>query len=141
MAATTSHILLRFVAARAGSRAQPITRIAKLTDESDDSSTMRKRRDPKRLEDLPQFTIKEIKPGEVNPDGYGHFTLTGVFDRINGIEFGTWCWLLLPGNDCLCGDLRIVDKESRQCTFQTVRQKMTATVGQTLSHLSPYWQA
>ncbi len=124
MAATMSRISLRFAAVKAGNRAQPITHIVKFTDERDDSSSMRKRRDPKRLEDLPQFT-----------------TLTGIFDRIDGIDFGMWCWLLLPGNDCLCGDLQIVDKESRQCTFQTLRQKATATVGQTLSHLSPYWQA
>jgi hypothetical protein len=102
---------------------------------------MAKSHKPKRLEDLSQFTIKEIKTDAVDPDGYGHFKLIGVFDQINGVRFGEWCWLLLPGNDCLCGEVQIVDNDSRECTFQTTRQKMTATVGQTLPHLSAYWQA
>jgi len=102
---------------------------------------MPRRRKPKRLEDLPQFTIKEIKSGQVGPDGYGHYTLTGVFDKIKGIDFSMWCWLLLPGNDCLCGHLQIADEGSREYTFHTMRQEMTAKVGQSLAHLSPYWQA
>jgi hypothetical protein len=96
---------------------------------------------PKRLEDLPQFMIREIKAGIIDPDGYGHFTLIGNFDRLDGVVFDPWCWLLLKDNDCLCGNLQVVDKDSRECTFQTTRQELPAKVGQSLAHLSPYWQA
>ena len=102
---------------------------------------MAKAHKPKRIEDLPQFKIMEIKADGIDPKGFGHFTLTGVFDRLEGLSFDPWCWLLLPGNDCLCGTVQILDSHSRTCAFQTETSKMTAKIGQSLAHLSAYWQA
>jgi hypothetical protein len=98
---------------------------------------------PKTLDDFPHFTVTHVRRGETSPSGYTEFELEGTFgklDQIKGIE-STWFWLLIGEHDCLCAQVRSLDKDTGAAVVTCDRQKMPDIVGEKLFYLSPYWQA
>ena len=95
------------------------------------------------MEDLPQFLVTGIAEGVTHPNGYADFQLSGVFDRVDGVREQRG-WLLLPDRDCLTGDLRGLDPESKTAVFfiySTSETRRPDVLGSKLPYLDGYWQA
>jgi len=100
-------------------------------------------RKPKTLDDFPSFTVTHVRRGETSPTGYTEFGVEGTFERfsqIKGIEC-TWFWLLIGENDCLCAQIKSLDKDTGAAVVTCDRQEMPDILGEKLFYLSPYWQA
>lgn len=98
---------------------------------------------PKTLDDFPSFTVTCVRRGETFPMGYTEFELGGTFGKLNqikGIE-SAWFWLLIGEHDCLCAQVRSLDKDTGAALVTCDRQKMPDILGEKLFYLSPYWQA
>lgn len=98
---------------------------------------------PKTLDDFPYFTVTHVRRGETSSIGYTEFELGGTFGKLNqikGIE-SAWFWLLIGEQDCLCAQVRSLDKDTGAALVTCDRQKMPDILGEKLFYLSPYWQA
>ena len=94
----------------------------------------------KTLEDLPHFQVSGITQGETYETGYTDFELSGSFDRIDGVTEGR-CWLLLPERNCLIGDLKSLDPETKTAVYSTAEESIPKVVGLRLPYLHDNWQA
>lgn len=102
-----------------------------------------KTKKPKTLNDFPYFVVTSVRRGQTSPLGYTEFELEGTFGRLNqirGIE-STWFWLLIGEHDCLCAQVRSLDKDTGAALVTCDREKMPNILGEKLFYPSPYWQA
>jgi|GEM_PF-1572296 len=98
---------------------------------------------PKTLDDFPSLTVTHVRRGETSSMGYTEFEVEGTFERFNQIKETecTWFWLLIGEHDCLCAQIRSLDKDTGAAVVTCDREKMPDIVGEKLFYLSPYWQA
>ena len=102
-----------------------------------------KAKKPKTLNEFPYFAVASVRRGETSPMGYTEFEVEGTFERFNEIKRTecTWFWLLIGEHDCLCAQIRSLDKDTGAAVVTCDREKMPDIVGEKLFYLSPYWQA
>lgn len=96
----------------------------------------------RKIEDLPHFAVSSIERGDkrYSAADYVEFKLRGTFDHLTGVREER-CWLLLPGRDCLIGDLESLDSQARTAVFSTFEKSLPDLVNRKLPYVDGYWQA
>jgi hypothetical protein len=99
------------------------------------------KRKPKTLEDFPRFKVLAVRRGETSAKGDSEFEIDGRLDgSVENID-QHWFWLLIRDNDCVCANLKSLDRETKIATVTCDEVGKPIVAGQTLFYLSPYWQA
>jgi hypothetical protein len=93
----------------------------------------------KTLDDFPHFVVSEVQTGGTISDCID-FNLVGHFEGVNGVTAGL-CWLLLPEQNALYGNLSGLDPQTGAASFNATAKTVPAVQGARLPYLSAYWQA
>jgi hypothetical protein len=91
--------------------------------------------------DLPQFHVLAVGQGSADENGYTERRLHGHLDRIGGLNFDPWCWLLLPGRGGLAGNFTPPTGPNHETTFSTLEKERLQVEGMSLAILGAYHQA
>lgn len=91
--------------------------------------------------DLPQFKVSAVEQGVSADDGFTEWRLKGSLDRLQGISFDSWCYLLGSGRESFTGNFSLPVGETRETVFTTHRREKPAVEGLTLSCMGAYHQA
>ena len=87
------------------------------------------------ISELPHFAVT----GTAGEPG-AQFELSGVFDRLRGIQAGRG-WLLFSERSALIGDVEQIDSDKQTAIFVTPEEPQVVVTGRSLPFLDGYWQA
>src|SRR5947207_3310660 len=97
-------------------------------------------REPKTLEDLPQFLVTAVRPGPTLESGYICFEVDGRFDFAIESTGPLWFWLLFGKRGGLCASVQSLNKETKMAILTFEAKEEPDIVGLKLSYLSSRWQ-
>lgn len=85
--------------------------------------------------DLPQFKVSAVEQGATDEKGYTEWRLHGSLDRLGGIDFDSWCYLLGPGRQSFTGDFTEALRDSNERTFSMLDREKPLVEGVSLAYL------
>jgi hypothetical protein len=82
-----------------------------------------------------------VQRGATDEKGYTEWRLCGSLDRLNGIDFDSWCYLLGPGRQSFTGNFTESFGDRNETTFSVWDREKPSVEGLSLAYLSAAHQA